>query len=99
MSELVSLKSLVLHLLEFSVLGVLGNVAVVVTDHLDEESLCLILAVVAQHLGVDNADDLLTVLGELELDLGLVAGQGVTELGVLGVLLDGGDGAAGGAFA
>ena len=84
----VSLERVLLYLFEEVSLGVLGDVAVVVANHLHEEGLSLILTVVVQHLSVDDADDLLAVLGQLVLDLGLVAGQGVTELSVLGVLLD-----------
>jgi hypothetical protein len=79
-------------------LGVLGNVTVVVSDHLDEEGLGLFLALLAEDLGVDHVDDALAVGDELGLDAGLVGGEGVGVLGVLGVLLDGGNGAAGGAL-
>ena len=44
----VSLLGLHLDLLELGILGVLGNITVVVTDHLDEESLGLILALGAE---------------------------------------------------
>jgi len=80
---------LVLDILEGGVLGVLGDVAVVVTDHLDEECLGLIGALALEHAGVDHIDDLLAVVLELLLDLLLVGEESLVELGVLGVLLDG----------
>jgi len=90
----VSLESLLLDLLEEGVLGVLGDVAVVVTDHLDEESLGLTVGGLDEDLLFDHVDDALAVGSELRLDLGFVVGEGIGELGVLGVLLDGGNGAA-----
>ena len=90
---------LLLDLLELGLLGVLGDVAVVVTDHLDEEGLGLVGAVASEDAGVDHVDDLLAVSLELLLDLVLVFKESTVEFRVLGVLLDGGDGAACGAFA
>jgi len=88
------LESVLLDLLHEGALRVLGNVAVVVTDHLHEEGLGLTLAGLGEHLVVDDADDALAVGGQLVLDGALVGGKSVGVLGVLGVLLDGGDGAA-----
>ena len=84
----VGFKSLLLDLFHKSTLCVLSDVAVVVTNHLHKEGLGLILAIVVKHLSVDDADDLLAVLGQLVLDLGLVSGQGITKLSVLRVLFD-----------
>ena len=98
-SLLISLLGLLLDLFEEVFLGVLGNVAIVVAYHLDEESLGLFRAVSVEDTVVDHVDDLLAVSGELSLDLALVSKECRVELGVLGVLLDGGDGAACGAFA
>ena len=95
----VSLESLLLDLLELGVLGALSDVAVVIADHLDEESLGLILAGRAEHLGVDDVDDVLAVSLELGLNGALVGGKSASELGVLRVLLDGGNGSASSAFA
>ena len=88
-----------LDLLKLGVLGVLSDVTIVVTDHLDEESLGLIGALTAEDAGVDHVNDLLAVSHELGLDLGLVGEKGGIELGVLGVLLDSGNSAASSAFA
>ena len=98
-SLLVGLLSLLLDILELSLLGVLGDVTIVVTYHLDEEGLGLVGAFGAEHAVVDHVDDLLAVSGELGLNLALVGEKCRVEFGVLGVLLDGGDGAACGAFA
>ena len=96
-SLLVGLVGLVLDILKLSVLGVLSNVTVVVTDHLDEESLGLLGAVtVGENLIVDKSDDLVAVSNELGLDFGFVVKESIVELRVLGVLLDGRDGAASG---
>lgn len=94
-SLVVGLEGVLLDLLHELALGVLGNVAVVVTDHLDEESLGLTLAGLGENLLLDHVDDELAVLGELGLNGSLVVGEGIGVLGVLWVLLDGGDGAAG----
>jgi hypothetical protein len=95
---LVGFKSVQLDGLELLTLGVLSEVAVVVADHLDEEGLGLLGAGLAEDLGVDHVDDALAVSDELALNAGLVGGESLSVLGVLGVLLDGGDGAAGGAL-
>ena len=84
--------------LEVSTLGVLGNVTIVVTDHLDKEGLWLTIAGLLEHVLVDHVDDALAIVAELLLDAGLVLGKGIGEFGVLGVLLNGGDSSAGGAL-
>ena len=94
-SLVVGLEGVLLDLLHELALGVLGDVSVVVTDHLDEESLWLAVAGLGEDLLVDHLDDHLAVSGQLVLDGGLVGGEGVGVLGVLGVLLDGGNGSAG----
>ena len=48
---------------------------------------------------VDDVDDLLAVIGELSLNLLLVLLESIVELGILGVLLDSSDRAAGGTLA
>merc|ERR1711957_44526 len=88
-------KGLLLNLLEVVTLGVLGDVTVVVSDHLDEESLGLSVAGLGEDLVVDHVDDSLAVTLELGLNAGLVSKKGISELGVLGVLLGGGNGSAG----
>jgi len=96
---LVGLEGGVLGGVEVGALGVLSLVAVVVTDHLDEEALGLPVAGFAEDVLVDDINDTLAVLHELLLDDALVSGEGILELGVLGVLFDGLDGAAGGPLA
>ena len=95
----VGFLGLFLDFFKLLVLGVLGDVAVVVTNHLDEEGLGLIGAVGVENAAVDHVDDLLAVGHELGLNLALVLEKRGIELGVLGVLFDGGDCAASGAFA
>jgi len=87
-----------LDLLKLGALCVLGDVAVVVADHLDEESLGLTIAGLGQHLVLDDVDDAVAVTDQLLLDGVLVSGEGLAELGVLRVLLDGGNSAASGAL-
>ena len=83
-----------LDLLEVITLGVLSDVAVVVTDHLDKEGLGLTIAGLGEDLRVDHVDDSLAVVLELFLNAGLVSSEGVSELGVLGVLLNSSNSAA-----
>jgi hypothetical protein len=100
-SLLVSCLGCVFDLLELIVLGILSNVTIVVTDHLDEESLSLVSDgnTGIEDADVDHVDDLLAIGGELCLDLGLVGKKCGIELGILGVLLDCGDSSACGALA
>jgi hypothetical protein len=94
-SLFVSLEGVLLNRLELGILCVLSDVAVVVTDHLDEEGLGLASALLCEHLIVDGVDDHLAVVGELLLDGFLVRGESISVLLVLGVLLNSVDGAAG----
>jgi hypothetical protein len=87
-----------LHFLKLGTLCVLGDVAVVVADHLDEESLGLTIAGLGKHLVLNDVDDAVAVTNQLLLDLVLVGGESFSELGVLRVLLDSGNGAASGAL-
>ena len=98
-SLLVGCLGLLLDLFKLGVLGVLSDVAVVVTDHLHEESLGLVSAFGLEDAVVDHVNDLLAVSLKLLLDLRFVLEKCSVELGVLRVLLDGGDGAAGGTLA
>ena len=92
---LVGLEGRVLGGVEICALGVLSLVAVVISDHLDEEALGLAFAGLAEDVLVDHVNDTLTVLHQFLLDDGLVSGECILELGVLGVLFDGLDCAAG----
>ena len=49
-SFIVGFKGFGLNLFELITLGVFSNVAVVVTDHLDEESPCLVCAIFFENL-------------------------------------------------
>ena len=92
---LVGLEGRVLGGVEVGALGVLSLVAVVVANHLHEEALGLAFAGLAEDVLVDHVNDTLTVLHQFLLDDGLVSGECILELGVLGVLFDGLDCAAG----
>ena len=81
--------------LELVVFGVLGDVAVVVTDHLHKEGLGLVRASLSEHFRVDHVNDFLAVSGELALNAALVLQKCAIELGVFRVSLDSRDGAAG----
>ena len=95
---LVRRLGLLFDFLELGVLGDLCDIAVVVADLLHEEDLGLVAAFRVEDAVVDDLDDLLAVLYQLLLDLRLVAQERRVELGVLGVLLEGADGAACGAL-
>ena len=94
----VSGKGLLLDLFEIVTLGVLSNVTVVVSDHLDEKGLGLTIARLAQNLGVDHVNNFLAVTLELALNTGFVGLEGISKLCVLGVLLNGSDGSASGSL-
>lgn len=86
---LVGLEGLSLDMLELLSLGGLGDVAVVVSHHLDEERPRLILsASLAQHLAPDDLNDPLTIPIQRTLYLMLIRPESTTELLVLGVLLN-----------
>ena len=95
---LVALESLDLAFLELGALGVFGDVAAVVSDHLEEESLGLIVGSSSENVGLDHGDDVVAVSEEVSLDFGLVGGKGCGVLLVLLVLLDGGNGSDGGSL-
>ena len=80
-------------------LGVFGDVAIVIANHLHEEGLGFLSAVSIEDAVRDHVDDLLAVVLELGLNLALVGEESSIEFRVLGVLLDGRDSAASGAFA
>jgi len=94
----VSLESVLLNLLEVVTLGVLGDVAEVVTNHLDEEGLGLTVASLGENLGVDDVNNTLAVSLETGLNSLLVLSESIRELSVLGVLLNGGNSAASGSL-
>ena len=78
-SIFVSLFGLLLDLLELAVLGVLGDVAIVITDHLDEESLSLLGAVSVEDTRVDHVDNLLAVSHKLVFNSALVGEESGVE--------------------
>ena len=71
-SLLVCSLGLLLDVFKLVILGVLGNIAVIITDHLDEEGFGLLSAFGAEDAAVDHLDDLLAVSHELFFDLTLV---------------------------
>ena len=91
----VTLKGSGLDLLENSGTGRLSNISVVVTDHLLEEGLGLVVDGELEALVLHDVHDLDALVVELLFDLGLVAAEGVSKLLVFGVLLDGSDGSNG----
>jgi hypothetical protein len=95
LSSLVALVGASLDLLELVALGGLGNISVVVTDHLLEEGLGLVVLSELHAVVLDDVHDADALLVELVLNLVLVHLQGVVEFGILGVLLNGTDGADG----
>ena len=96
---LVGCLGCLLDFFKLGIFGVLSDIAVVITDHFHEEGFGLVSAIPSQHARVDHGNDLLAVILKLFLDLRLVGEKCTVELGVLRVLLDSGDGAAGGTLA
>jgi len=94
----VSFKSFDLDCFELIGLGVFSDVAVVITDHLDEEGSGLIVAILGEDLRVNHVDDALAVTNELGLNAALVGHESVGVLAVFGVLFDSGNSAAGSAL-
>jgi hypothetical protein len=92
---LVALLGTLLDGSEVVTLGGLGNVSVVITDHLLEEGLGLIVGGELEAVIADDANNSEADVVKLLFDLLLVGLESVAELGVLGVLLDGTDGADG----
>ncbi len=80
---------LVLDIFELLIFSVLSNVAIVVTDHLHEESLGLIAAFLFKHICLDHSDNLIAVAHQLFFNFGLVFKESSIELRVLRVLLNG----------
>ena len=76
-SLVIGLERILLHLLEVGSFCVFSDVAVVVSDHLDEESLRLAVARLGKHMVLDHVDDTLAVALEFGLDAGLVLGKGI----------------------
>ena len=99
LSLLIGDLGVLLNLFQVVTFRVLGNVAVVVASHLHKEGLGIRSGISVENVGLNDADDLLTVLLELGLNLGLVVKKSIIELRILGVLLDGKNGAACGALA
>ena len=95
LSLLVVLKGTVLDSGELISSGALGNVSVVISDHLVEESFGLVGRGNLHAGALDDLNNHDALVVELLLDLLLVDGKGLVELGVLGVLLDGTDGSNG----
>ncbi len=90
----VGFQGTLLNLFHKSTLGVLSNIAVVVTDHLDEECFGFTLAGLRENLLVDHINDELAITSKLSLNAGFVGSKSISVLRVLGVLFNCGNGAA-----
>ena len=94
-SLLVALLSTLLDGVEVVALGGLRNISVVVTDHLLEEGLGLVVRGELEAVVTNDTNNSKANVVKLLFDLLLVGLESATKLGVLGVLLDGTDGADG----
>ena len=84
----VGLEGVCLNLLKFVTFGGLGNVSVVVADHLDKETLGFVLELLVENSGFNVLDDAFAVLLESFFNGGLVSQESFSILGILGVLLN-----------
>ena len=89
---LIVLKGTVSNLLELIWGSAFSNISVVVSNHLVEESFGLISGCHLHAAGLDSLDNFHALVVKFTFDLLLVAHQPLVELGILWVLLDGGDG-------
>jgi hypothetical protein len=96
--KLVVLKGSVLDGIKLITGGALGNISVIITDHLVEESFGLVSGSLGHARVLDNVDDFDALIVEFLLDLLLVLSESVVELLVLWVLLDGTDSSNGGSL-
>ena len=71
------------------VFSILSDVAVVIALHLDKKGFGLSsVERFGQDFVLDHVDDLLAVSSQLALDARFVAAQGLSVLGILGILFD-----------
>ena len=91
LSKLVVVESAIFDGIELTSLGALGDVSVVISDHLVEEGLGLIGGGNLHALVLDDVDNGDALVIEFTLDLLLVSGETVVKLLVLWILLDGAD--------
>ena len=91
---IVSSKGLLFNLIEVITLGVLGDVTVVISNHLDEEGLRLSVTRLSKDLVVNHINDSLAIFLQFLLNSSLVVGEGIVELLVVRVLLNSGNGSA-----
>ena len=96
--QLVVLEGSVLDSLELISGGALGNVSVVVTDHLVKECLGLIGSGYFNARFLNDLDNSDALVVKLLFDLLFVLGESFSELRVFWVLLDGADGSNGGSL-
>ena len=94
----VSLKRVLLHLFKKAALGVFSDVAVVVANHLDEESLGLTVTLLGENFITDHVNDFLAITSEFSFNTLFVSSNSLGVLSVLGVLLNRCDCAASGAL-
>jgi len=89
----VSFERVLFDFFELCIFDVLGNVAVVISDHFNEKGASFSLAILGKHLLIDGANDSFAVGRQLRDDVRFVGGERGGILLVLRVLLDGSDGA------
>ena len=98
MGQLIVFEGTVLDDIKLALLSALGNISIIISNHLVEEGLGLVggsnLHALVLH-NIDNGDALVV---ELLLDLLLVGGETIIEFLVFWVLLDGADGPNGGSL-
>jgi hypothetical protein len=92
LGELIVLESSFLDIIELVLLGALGDISVVVSDHFVEEGLGLVGGGHLHALLLNDSHDGHALFVELFLNALLVSRQGTVEFLVFGVLLDGADG-------
>jgi len=98
LSMLVVLESAIFDSVELVFLGAFGNISVVISNHLVEESLGLIGGGNLHALVLNDIDNGDALVVKLTFDLLLVSGETGIELLILGVLFNGADGSNSGSF-
>jgi len=98
LSLLVILEGTLFDSVDLVLLSALGDVSVIVTNHLEKEGLGLVGGSYLHALALNDIDDGHALVIELLLDILLVLRKPCGEFLVLGVLLDGADRSNGGSF-
>jgi hypothetical protein len=92
LGELIVFEGSIFNCFDLVLLGALGNVPIVITNHFVKESLGLVSGGNLHALTLNNLDDGHALVVKLTFDLLLVLGETVVELRVFWVLLDSADG-------